>query len=116
MKTSHLPALAPPPLAHGNFVKPPAAVTKTRQGRHIEISDNCQAWLSPHVSDIGRVVPCSPNVPRKRLAALKSHHSISIIKHGARHCFASYWLAKHGDINQLCRFMGHDDPETTFKH
>jgi hypothetical protein len=26
------------------------------------------------------------------------------------------WFAKPGDINQLCRFMGHDDPETTFKH
>ena len=38
------------------------------------------------------------------------------VKHGARHSFASYWLAQHGDINQLCRFLGHDDPETTFKH
>jgi integrase len=38
------------------------------------------------------------------------------IKHGSRHAFASYWLAKRGDINQLCRFLGHDDPQTTFRH
>jgi integrase len=101
---------------HENFVKLPASITKTRQARHIEVSENCHAWLSPHASNVGRVVPCSPDVLRKRLAALKSRHSVRTIKHGPRHCFASYWLAKHGDINQLCRFMGHDDPETTFKH
>jgi hypothetical protein len=22
----------------------------------------------------------------------------------------------HGDIDQLCRFLGHDDPQTTFRH
>jgi hypothetical protein len=25
-------------------------------------------------------------------------------------------LAKHTDVNQLCLFLGHDDPATTFKH
>jgi len=101
---------------HENFVKLPAAITKTRQGRHIEISDTCRAWLATHVEDSGRVIPLSPDVLRKRLGALKEIHKVRVIKHGARHCFASYWLAKHGDINQLCRFLGHDDPETTFKH
>jgi integrase len=101
---------------HENFIKLPAAITKTRRGRHIEISENCKAWLAPHTIDTGRVTPCTPDVLRKRLAALKDVHQIRTIKHGARHSFASYWLAHHGDINQLCRFLGHDDPETTFKH
>ena len=34
---------------HENFVKLPAAITKTKQGRHIEISENCRAWLTPYV-------------------------------------------------------------------
>jgi integrase len=101
---------------HENFVKLPAAITKTRQGRYIEISENCKAWLSPHAFGTGPVVPFTPDVLRKRLAAIKAIHQVGTIKHGARHSFASYWLAKHGDINQLCRFLGHDHPETTFKH
>ena len=49
-----------------------------------------------------------------RLADLREKHKVPTIKHGARHSFASYWLAMHGDIDQLCRFLGHDDPQTTF--
>ena len=89
-----------------HFVKLPVAITKTRQSRHIEISENCSAWLAPHVKDVGRVTPFTPDVLRKRLRALKTLHNVRMIKHGARHCFASYWLAQNNDINQLCRFLG----------
>jgi integrase/recombinase XerD len=99
-----------------SFVKLPAAITKTRRTRHIEISENCKAWLAPHATPTGRVAAFTSDVLRKRLAQLKAVHQVRTIKHGARHCFASYWLAQHGDINQLCRFLGHDEPETTFRH
>jgi Phage integrase family. len=66
--------------------------------------------------DATPVVPFTPDVLRKRLGALKAIHKVVTIKHGPRHTFASYWLALHGDINQLCLFLGHDDPQTTFKH
>jgi integrase len=101
---------------HENFVRLQAAITKKRQARHIDFAENCKAWLAPHTTDAGPVVPFTPDVLRKRLAALGERHKVLTIKHGARHSFASYWLAKFGDINQLCRFLGHDDPETTFKH
>jgi len=101
---------------HENFVKLPASITKTKQGRHIEISDNCHAWLAPHAKGQGRIFPHSENVLRDRLAELREQHNVRTIKHGPRHSFASYWLAQHGDINRLCRFLGHDDPETTFRH
>jgi len=101
---------------HENFVKLPATITKTRQARYIEFAENCKAWLTPYATDKGPVVPFTPDVLRKRLGALGDSHKIRTIKHGPRHSFASYWLAKYGDINQLCRFLGHDDPETTFKH
>lgn len=99
-----------------NFVKLPASITKTKQGRHIEISANCVEWLSPFSRQEGKVAPFTEEVLRKKCAAVNRAAKVAVIKHGARHCFASYWLAKHGDINALCRSLGHDDPETTFKH
>jgi len=56
---------------HENFVKLPAAITKTRQGRHIEISENCKAWLAPYVQEEGRVTPFTPDVLRKRERELR---------------------------------------------
>jgi integrase len=47
---------------------------------------------------------------------LRAKHGIGTIKHGPRHSFASYWLARHGDIDRLCQFLGHDNPHTTFRH
>ena len=101
---------------HEFFVRLPASITKTKQTRNIDISRTLAAWLKPHAHDSGKVVSCSPDVLRNRMEGLKTHHKIPTIKHGPRHCFASYWLAQHGDINQLCRFLGHDSPETTFRH
>lgn len=99
-----------------HFLKLPAAITKTKRGRHIEMSPNCRAWLSPYKKKTGKIFPFSGNVLRNRLEELREVHGVKTIKHGARHSFASYWLAQNGDINQLCRFLGHDDPETTFRH
>lgn len=99
-----------------NFVRLPASITKTKQTRHIDISANLGEWLTPHKKKSGAVVPCSPDVLRNRMETLREHHKIPTIKHGPRHCFASYWLAQHGDIDQLCRYLGHDDPGTTFRH
>jgi integrase len=101
---------------HENFVKLPASITKPRQGRHIEISENCRAWLAPCAQEAGRLFPFSENVLAGRLVDLREKHKVPTIKHGARHSFASYWLAMHVDIDQLCRFLGHDDPQTTFKY
>lgn len=98
------------------FVRLPASITKTRRNRHIELSENAVAWLSPHAHERGKVWPFSAEVLRNRLSALREKHQVRTIKHGPRHSFASYWLALRGDINQLCRFLGHDDPETTFRH
>lgn len=99
-----------------NFLKLPAAITKTKRGRHIELTLNCRVWLAPHKKKAGKLVPFTGNVLRNRLEELQEKHGVKTIKHGARHSFASYWLAKNNEINQLCRFLGHDDPETTFRH
>ncbi len=99
-----------------NFVRLPASITKTKQRRHIDISANLGEWLAARKKRSGSVVPCSPDVLRNRMEALRSHHKIPTIKHGPRHCFATYWLAQHGDIDQLCLYLGHDAPKTTLQH
>jgi hypothetical protein len=52
---------------HENFIKLPAAITKSRQGRHINLSDNCRAWLAPYATEKRRMFPFSDNVLRDRL-------------------------------------------------
>ena len=101
---------------HENFLKLPASITKTKQGRHIDLSENCRAWLAPFAKQDGPLLTCTPHVLRDRERGMRAVHGVKPIKHGTRHCFASYWLAEHGDINQLCRFTGHDDPATLFRH
>jgi integrase len=101
---------------HENFVKLPALITKTKRGRHIEIAENCRGWLAPHARESGRIFPFSEHVLCSRLRALWERYGVRMIKHGARHAFASYWLAEHDYIDKLCLFLGHDRPTTTFRH
>ena len=101
---------------HEDFVKLPGAITKTKQGRHIDLSENCKAWITPFAKESGPLLPCSPNILRTRERELRAAHRVRPIKHGPRHAFASYWLAMHGDIDKLCLFTGHDDPATLFRH
>ena len=98
-------------------VKPPASITKTKRGRHIEISANGRAWLLPYAHSIAGVFArtlrarwladcvCSPsNIVSRQLNTAAGIGS------------PSDWLAMHGDIDQLCLFLGHTNPEVTFRH
>jgi len=98
------------------YIRLPKDLTKTNQGRHIPIEPNLRKWLIPHVREAGPVVPISHNMLRRRERALKSKHQIPIIKHGPRHCFGTYWLAMHENINRLMLSLGHTDFETTQEH
>lgn len=100
-----------------NFIKLPAKITKTKGGRNIDISPTLAAWLQPFAQESGLVVPWSREILRNRMASLREHHGIQTIKHGQRHCFASYWLALNPDsIGQLCLYLGHTDSKTTMQH
>src|SRR6476619_5181286 len=54
---------------HENWAKLPAAITKTKRGRHIEISANGRAWLMPYAQASGKIYPHSGDVLRRRLRA-----------------------------------------------
>lgn len=98
------------------FLKLPGAITKTKRTRHVELSDNVVQWLAPYEGETGKVVPYSPDVLHKRQHVLCDIHKVRVIKHGARHAFASYWLAAHGDVDRLCLMLGHETPDMTFRH
>jgi integrase/recombinase XerD len=98
------------------FIRLPKDLTKTRQGRHIPLESNLLEWLLPYAQSSGSIVPFSHEVLRKRERRLRSMHGIPAIKHGARHCFGTYWLAMNENINRLMLSMGHTDFETTQEH
>jgi integrase len=98
------------------YIRLPKTITKTRQGRHIPIEPNLLKWLTPFVQSVGPIVPFSGDALRKRERALRAKHNIPCIKHGPRHCYGTYWLAMHGNIDRLMLSMGHTDFETTQQH
>ena len=99
-----------------NYIRLPKSITKTRQARHIPIEKNLANWLVPHAQSSGVIVPFSSNVLRNRERILRTKHKVPSIKHGPRHCYGTFWLAMHGNIDRLMLSMGHTDFETTQEH
>ena len=103
-------------LAEG-VVKVRATVAKTHRPRTIPISANLKAWLQPHVGKAeASIVPTADITIVRLLRAAHEDAKVPRIKHGARHSFASYLLARDGSIDDLVLAMGHDDVKTTFQH
>lgn len=98
------------------YIRLPKEITKTGQGRHIPVETNLAKWLGSHVQDSGPIVPCSSNQLREKERDLRGKHKVKIIKHGPRHCYGTYWLAMHENIDRLMLSMGHTNFETTQEH
>jgi integrase len=103
-------------------------VAKNHRRRIIDIEPNLIAWLRI-CKRVGPVAP--PTNLRSRLRKLHwlAGESISMretVNEAAhlfcwkqdimRHSFASYWLAKHGDINKLTLLLGHATTTMLWKH
>ena len=100
-----------------NFVRVRASVSKTNRPRAIPMESNLREWLLPYRgSDSVSIATQGRHVLRSQLRAAHSNSDVKQIKHGPRHSYASYLLARDGDIDALVLSMGHDDPETTFRH
>jgi integrase len=94
-----------------------AEVTKTKRKRFVDLSDNAIAWLLEYQDRggnmTGLVAPWTPHI--RHVKHRKSYKAVGIkkwIQQGARHCFCSYWLAMHKDINKLVLQSGHTDADT----
>lgn len=99
------------------FLRVPAAVSKTRTPRSIKIESPLRAFLTGRRKKANQLIaPQGANVLRKQLRAAHKTAKVAQIKHGPRHCFASYLLARDGDVDALLLAMGHTEADTTFRH
>jgi integrase len=94
-------------------------VSKTGRRRIINIEPNLKAWLHHYVAkggiifgDVTPAVNLRANLREIRHAAGLTEWTQDVM----RHSYASYWLAQHGDINQLTLQMGHENPDMLWKH
>jgi integrase len=94
-------------------------VSKTGRRRIINIEPNLKAWLNHYIetggTTLGNVTPVV-NL-RTILREIRTTAGIAEWTQDVmRHSYASYWLAQHGDINQLTLHMGHENPDMLWKH
>jgi integrase len=89
----------------------PANITKRGRRRSIPIEPALKAWLQKHIElcgrQQGRVCKWGTVQLRRNREKLCRRAGISWQQNWARHSYASYWLAKHGDLNKLALHMGH---------
>ena len=94
-------------------------VSKTGRRRIIGMEPNLVKWLNAfraeHGARRGLVTP-RENL-RGRLREIRTRAGFEKWTQDVmRHSYASYWLAQHGDINQLTLFMGHESPDMLWRH
>jgi integrase len=100
-----------------NFIRVRAVVSKIHRPRAIPMEANLRDWLLPHRrEDSAPIAPQGVNVLRKQLRAAHKASGVRQIKHGPRHSYASYLLARDGSVDALLLNMGHEDAGTTFRH
>jgi integrase len=100
-----------------NFIRVRAAISKTHRPRAIPMEPNLREWLLPYRrEDSSLIAPQGVNVLRKQLRAAHQSAKVAQIKHGARHTYASYLLARDGSVDALLLNLGHEDAATTFRH
>jgi integrase len=99
------------------FIRVRAAVSKTHRPRAIKMEKNLREWLLPYRrKEQELIAPQGLNVLRSQLRDAHRASGIRQIKHGPRHSYASYLLARDGSVDALLLNMGHEDAATTFKH
>ena len=99
------------------FIRVRAVVSKMHRPRAIPMEPNLRDWLLPcRREDSALIAPQGVNVLRKQLRAAHQASGVRQIKHGPRHCFASYLLARDASIDAVVLAVGHEDAATTFRH
>lgn len=99
------------------FIRVRAAVSKTHRPRAIPMAKNLKSWLLPHRgADQKLIAPQGLSAIRKQFSAAHKAAGVAVIKHGARHSYASYLLAQDGSVDALLLNMGHTNAVTTFRH
>ena len=95
--------------------------TKIGRKREIPVSDNLRAWLDRYAQlggdCSGKVVKLTADqLSEKRRANWKAAGFENIPHDIARHSFASYFLAKTGDLTKSLLATGHQQPKIFWEH
>ena len=90
-------------------------VTKTLQARLVPISENLAAWLRAYGEGReGRVVK-NPQAWKTMRQRIEARAGVKWGQDFARHSFATYHFAAHGDRNALEAAMGHGESSTVLE-
>ncbi|VGO15723.1 Tyrosine recombinase XerC [Pontiella desulfatans] len=93
-----------------------ADTSKTSTARIVHISANLKKWLIPYRGDDDALVfPYSDTVLRSWRRAIFKDLDVKYIQDGARHSFATYYLALNS-MDDTIQELGHTDTKMLFKH
>ena len=96
------------------FIEVTAGKAKTASRRTVPISDNCAAWLSPHVKTSGPVAAFERS-DKQLFIYLAEKAGVPWKHNGLRHSFISYRLAMIKNVHQVSLEAG-NSPQMVFKH
>jgi hypothetical protein len=96
------------------FVEVPAAITKSRQRRIVDLSENCKAWLKLGIHPTVKIQYRFDRVRRKAGEILE--RKFEWPRNAMRHSFASYHLAMHQSAEKTALQMGHHSTDMLFRH
>ena len=100
---------------NSSLIEVTAKKAKTRQRRHVTISNNLDAWLKEAKTRTGTVTP--PGKVHEKITPLAESVGIKPWPHDAlRHSFASYHLAKHKDAARTALELGHNSQTLLFRN
>jgi integrase len=93
-----------------------AKKAKTRQRRHVGISDNLRAWLDLCPKKRGGVAPAMSRLDLQLVRLAEKAGIKPWPKNALRHSFASYNLAKHKDAAKTALELGHYNQDMLFRN
>ncbi|MDF7825827.1 tyrosine-type recombinase/integrase [Pontiellaceae bacterium B12227] len=89
--------------------------SKTSTARYVHISDNLATWLQKYKQESGSIFSFSLSTLNKWRQDVYKKSKVKSIQDGARHTFATYFLALHG-IDATIQELGHTNSKMLFKH
>jgi integrase len=100
----------------------PAAITKTKEPRTVPLSDNAIAWLEWFFTNVRRPDPDQRLMQGWTPTRLRNARTRAVgseakwTQNCKRHCFASYWLALHRNLQELVLLLGHTTSAMARRH
>ncbi|MDF7824070.1 tyrosine-type recombinase/integrase [Pontiellaceae bacterium B12227] len=89
--------------------------TKTHAERIVHIHGNLREWLARYWKDKGLVFPYSESSLKRWRSEIYRKAEVDSIQDGARHSFATFYLALN-TIEDTLEELGHSDTQMLFRH